>query len=510
METQSIWFESNENLEFPVFKGEEEVDVAIIGGGITGVTAAYLLSQTGLRVKLLEANKVGVSNTGRSTGNLYSVVDIFFEELKTKYDSNTILKILESREEAVNFIEKTIQTLKIDCDFKRVPWILYSGTEEMDEKIQKEYVAAMDFGLKVQWLEEGNELLAPLNGRVGMKLENQAQFNPYQYVIGVARILSSQNCTIHEGSRVTDIEKNEDFFTLTTDEGTVTTKHLIEATHTPIGFSSLQTVLGPYREYGVASKTKKRLTQDGIYWGHFKKGKVTSVRHYKDHLLVIGEPHKVGQGSSIEGIQHLKDFARSHFSAKEFPYVWGGQHYRPADLLPYIGKRMGSNSYVATGFSTDGLTYGTVAALIIKDDILGIQNPFAEIYRSGRITPLKSAYKFIKENMNVVQQYAEDYLRHDEIRELKNGQGIVVNEEGRRYAINKDEEGELHVCSAVCPHLGCIVHWNEGERSWDCPCHGSRFDLMGHVIEGPALIGLETVHDPKIQDINQRPSEAQQ
>lgn len=510
METQSIWFESQNNFKFSSFEGKEEVDVAIIGGGITGVTAAYLLSQTGLRVKLLEAGRIGESNTGRSTGNLYSVVDKFFEELKSKYDEATILTILKSREEAINFIEKTIQTLNIDCDFKRVPWVRFSGTKEMDDPIQKEFVIAQELGLKVEWLEEGHEMLAPLQGRVGMKLDNQAQFNPYQYVAGVADILSHQGCGIHEGSRVNEIEKNEDSFTLTTDKGTLVTRHLIEATHTPIGISVLQTVLGPYREYGIATQTTKRLSQDGIYWGHYQKGKVTSVRHYKDRLLVIGEPHKVGQGSSIEGMGKLKTYAREYFGAEDISHEWGGQHYRPADLLPFIGQRLGSRSYVATGFATDGLTYGTVAALIIKDDILGIQNPYAEIYRSSRITPLKSAYKFIKENLNVVQQYAGDYLRHDSVKKLRADEGIVVNENGRRYAINKDQEGTLHVCSGICPHMGCIVHWNEGEHSWDCPCHGSRFDRLGNVIEGPALKSLGPVYESQELDIKRRQSEAQQ
>ncbi|WPU64202.1 FAD-dependent oxidoreductase [Peredibacter starrii] len=510
METQSIWFSPNNEFEFAPFKGNEEVDVTIIGGGITGITAAYLLSQTGLKVKLLEANKLGVSNTGRSTGNLYCTMDVLFQDLLSKYDSNTILKVLQSREEAINFIEKTIQTLKIDCDFKRVPWVLFSGAEEVDKKIEKEYAHAMELGLKVEWLDKGHELLRPLKGRVGLKLDHQAQFNPYDYVLGVARILSQQGCSIHEGSRVLEIDKDGDLFSLTTDQGTLITKHLIEATHTPIGFSALQTVLGPYREYGVASKTTRPLVEDGIFWGRYDVDKKFSVRHYKDHLLIIGQPHKVGQGSSLEGIEHLKEFGQKMFALEEYQFEWGGQHYRPADLLPYIGRRMGSNSFVATGFSTDGLVYGTLAALIIKDEILGIQNSYAELYRSNRITPLKSAYKFIKENMNVAQKYAEDYLHREEIKDLGVDQGMVVNEDGRRYAINKDEEGHLHVCSAVCPHLGCIVHWNEGERTWDCPCHGSRFDRLGHVIEGPALKGLETVHEPKIGEVNQRSSEAQQ
>lgn len=494
MKTRSIWFEADVKSNYKALDGVKEVDVAIIGGGITGVTAAYLLSQTGHRIALLEADRIGVSTTGRSTGNLYSVMDIFFSELKTKYDDETIKRIIEGRKNAVDFIEKTVNTLGLECDFKRVPWVLFSGTGEMDDLIQKEYELAKSFELDPVWLPEQHEMLLPLKGRMGFMLEGQAQFNPYLYVDGLARVLSRQGCSIYEDSRVNEIAKDGELFSLETAKGEIKTKCLIEATHTPLGLSAYHTVLGPYREYGVAGTTKESLNREGIYWGHYQKGKVTSVRQYKDRLLVIGEPHKVGQGDTNEAVERLKNYARHYFSVMDFSHEWGGQHYRPADLLPYIGKKMGSSSYVATGLSTDGLTFGTLAALIIKDDILGIDNPYAELFRANRLTPLKSAYKFFKENSNAMKQFVEDYLRHDEIRELGPDQGIVLTEEGRKYAVNKDQEGNFHVCSGICTHMGCVVHWNAGECSWDCPCHGSRFDRDGKVLEGPAMKSLESVY----------------
>ena len=498
MDTRSIWFDPEGSFSYPALTENKKVDVVIIGGGIAGVTAAKLLTDQGKSVILLEAGKIGQSTTGRSTGNLYAMVDIFFADLISKYDEDTIKNILASRRAAIKLIEENVRTYGIDCDFQHVPWTVFSGTPEMDEKIKREYELAKALGLNAQLLDEKDELLIPFSGRVGIKIENQAQFNPFQYTKGLLEIIQKKNCEIYEDTRVTDIERIDDKYELTTANAKIEAQHVIEATHTPIGISALQTVLGPYREYGVAGKCTKELHRPGIYWGHYERGKVTSVRSYQkngeNHLLVIGEPHKVGQGDSLEKMEKLKSFGRQYFSMSGYTHQWGGQHYRPADLLPYIGKTS-EGKYVATGFSTDGLTYGTLAAMIIKDEILGIKNPHAELYSPKRFTPRKSLTKFVKENLNVMTMFLKDYLHGEKIRSLKPGEGIVIHDDERRYAISKSPEGELKVCNAICPHLGCVVHWNAAETSWDCPCHGSRYAQSGEVLEGPALSGLDVMSD---------------
>lgn len=491
MEPKSIWIKSPQK-SYPALSTNISTDVVIIGGGICGITTAKILSEHNISCVVLEGHEVAQSNTGRSTGNLYSVVDLSFADLCKKYPHETIQKVFKSRAEAVELIEKTIGQYQLNCDFKRVPWVKFSGSQEMDETIQEEFSLLKDF-VPIEWLPNDHPTLSSLQGRQGFFLKDQAQFNPYEYVQQLANKISKK-CSIYENTRVEKIEKDKDNFVVKTPKGEVHATFVVEATHTPTGFSPLQTVLGPYREYGVAGKAKIKFSE-GIFWGNYEKDQITSVRSYSrdgtDYIMVIGRPHKVGQedgNKSVEGLTE-KGIKWGLFTEPEF--IWGGQHYRPADLFPYIGEANRQNHFLATGFSTDGLVYGTVAAQIISNLIFKSPDPYSEIYNSRRLTPLKSAKKFIQENANVLKQYVNDYLHKEELPKLKINEAKVVSFEGHKYAVSKDHQGKEEVCSAVCTHLGCIVHWNDVESSWDCPCHGSRFQRDGEVIEGPALKPLK-------------------
>lgn len=491
---KSIWMKDVRAESFPSFRGELEVDVAIVGGGICGITSAQLLSGQGLTVAVLEAHEVAASNTGMSTGNLYCMLDIFLEELSSKYDYATVKKVVKSRKESIALIESNIQKYGIECSYKKVPWVRFSAIAEMDDKIRKEYQHAVKLGLDVYWMEARD--LENLRGRVGVKISNQAQFNPYAYTYFLAKSILKESCQIFEHSHADKIEHVDERYQLTTSQGILKAKHVIEATHTPLKISHLHTMLGPYREYGVSAPGGKILDQ-GIFWGYYQKDHLVSVRTHesqgKSHILVIGGPHKVGQGDGIAKIESLKNHGRLYFGVGEFDFEWGGQHYRPADLLPYIGKNA-NGIYVATGFSTDGLTYGTLAASMFSDLILDRDNPYTELYNPLRVTPVKSAAHFIKENSNVFMMYVKDYMKHDEVHALERNEGVVIKDGGSRMAVCKDHEGEVRMCSAVCPHMGGIVHWNQAESSWDCPLHGSRFDLGGEILEGPAMSGLAGIN----------------
>lgn len=491
MNNQSIWIDSENYPTHPALNENITVDVAIIGGGICGISSAKILSQYNLKIAVIEGQQVGVSNTGRSTGNLYSIVDIPLNELMKKHELQTIREVLHYRKEAVDYIEKLILENNIDCDFKRVPLIKFSAIEETDAEIKDEFEIAKGLNLLPEWLDSVSEELKPFKGRCGFLIRQQAQMNPYKYVNQLLLSIKEENFKIYENTRVENIEKENEVFILKTPNGIVHAKYVIEATHTPLGFSPLQTVLGPYQEYGIAGKLTKEVKEDGIYWGYYEKGKITSLRTYNDSLLTIGEPHKVGQGNSLEKMSKLIHRARDLTLIDEVSYSWGGQHFRPADYLPYIGEGMHKNSFVATGFSTDGLTYGTLASLMMCNFILDKNHPAQYLFNAKRVTPIKSAKNFFKENMNVGKQYLMDYLKREKVHHLEKGSGIVVDYEGTKYALSKLDNGEVKVCSAICTHLGCVVHWNNAELSWDCPCHGSRFNQSGEVIEGPALKALE-------------------
>ncbi len=495
MEKTSAWVSDAEPVSFPRLDGETEADVAVIGGGITGITAAYLLSRSGKRVVVLEALRVGAGSTGYSTGNLYSPVG--GEGLHTigmKFNDARVQEVVESRGLAVDFIEQTISEHAIACEFRRVPWSLFTVDGRNRDFIAKEQAAAAKAGLRVS-----PAVSFPGGTPEGFSVPGQAQFNPFRYVTGLAAAISSENCRIFEHTRFTGIEEGERC-TVHTESGLVRAAHVIMATHTPKGIYMVHTNLGPYREYAVAAKLKGGYPEPGIYWemqgtGHY------SMRTFETAegklLVVLGETHKVGQKiRSEECYDRLELFLRKRFEVDSVVHKWSAQQYKPSDSIPYIGKTTGDHrTYIATGFAADGLTYGTAAAMIISDSILGRDNKFLHTYQATRLTPLASAEKFVKENVNVAYELIKDWISKDTgtFAEVKPGEGRVMDVDGGKHAVHRDRNGGLHVCSAVCPHMGCIVHWNEAEESWDCPCHGSRFASDGQVLEGPAINPLKKV-----------------
>jgi glycine/D-amino acid oxidase-like deaminating enzyme/nitrite reductase/ring-hydroxylating ferredoxin subunit len=492
--TQSIWKAKAPDLYFPELREEIEADVAIIGGGITGITTAHLLSKTGKKVVVLEAYKTGEGTTSDSTGNLYSMVDNRLHHIQSALDDNTARVVAESRTSAVNLIEYLTNQYKVACNFKRMPWYLYSETGDKDETIEKERKIAEKLGMKVMSTQE---LPLPFQIKSAIKIDNQAQFNPSAYVKGLAERINRQDCRIYENSGVTNIQKNS-VFVLSTPQGRVKATKVILATHTPKGVLAVQTVLGPYREYAIAAKLKSGIYPEGIFWSTDSKHH-HSIRSFKtqseSYLLVIGEHHKVGQAEDHEYFfRQLENDVRKLFDIDSIEYRWSAQHYKPADGIPYIGESSTKGMYIATGFSTDGLVYGTVAAMILSDTISGKGNPWAETYDSKRFTPVASAKKFVKENMNVLGEYLKAFTAKrdsDILSYIKPGEGKVIENKSEKWAVYREENGHIHIVSAVCTHMKCIVNWNNAEKTWDCPCHGNRFKYTGEVIEGPSFLPLE-------------------
>jgi glycine/D-amino acid oxidase-like deaminating enzyme/nitrite reductase/ring-hydroxylating ferredoxin subunit len=491
---KSIWKARSPSPDFSSLKNNIEVDVAIVGGGITGITTAHLLSNHGRKVAVLEAMKIGEGTTGDSTGNLYTMVDKRMHQIQSKFDDDTLKVVAESRTAAVSLIEDLTRKFGIACNFKRMPWYLFSESEKEDRLIEQEIAAARKTGLQVTALDS---LPLPFEISSAMKIENQAQFNPAAYVKGFAKKINRQNCHIYANTPVLEVKKGSPFI-LTTPEGKITASKVVLATHVPKGVLMVQTVLGPYREYALAARLYGGDYPDGIFWST-DPGHHASIRSFKtktdSYLLIIGEDHKVGQTDDHEiFFKRLDDYARRRFDISTIDYRWSAQHYKPADGLPYIGESSDEGIYIATGFSTDGLVYGTVAAMILSDVIAGRENPWAGTYDSKRFTPVASARKFLMENINVIGEYLKGFTRSsgdDTPDQVRPGEGKVMVIKNEKLAVHREKSGQLHIVSAVCPHMKCIVKWNNAEMTWDCPCHGSRFKATGEVIEGPAYNPLE-------------------
>jgi glycine/D-amino acid oxidase-like deaminating enzyme/nitrite reductase/ring-hydroxylating ferredoxin subunit len=492
----SVWFTDVEKTSFPPLNKQIEVDVAIIGGGITGITAAFLLAKAGKKVAVLEAHNVGTGSTGFSTGNLYCPIGgEGLHSIAGKFNEAKVRDVLESRSLAVDLIEQIIRNHHIDCDFRRVPWSLFTVEGHGREYIEKEQLIMQNAGFPLS-----SALSVPYTAEYGFTVPDQAQFNPLKYVVTFARMISDDNCQIFENTRVTGFEDGAPC-TVQTENGSVIASQVIMATHTPKGIYMVHTNLGPYREYAVAVTLKGKYPDPGIFWelqdnGHY------SMRIFDSHegklLMALGESHKVGQKvRNEECYDRLEAFLRKRFKVDQVVYKWSAQQYKASDILPYIGKSpTNKNTYIATGFAADGLTYGTLAAMIISDSILGRENKWSDTYDASRLTPIASAQNFIKENVNVAYELIKDWISSDSatFEDVKNNEGRILDLPDGKHAVHRDGNGELHICSAVCPHMGCIVHWNHAEESWDCPCHGSRFSKDGEVLEGPAINPLKKVH----------------
>ncbi|MEK8089385.1 FAD-dependent oxidoreductase [Thermithiobacillus plumbiphilus] len=493
MQAISVWEGTGKRSDFPVLQGELQVDVAIVGGGITGVSAAMLLAQAGKRVALLEAGRIGSGTTGHSTGNLYGVVGQGLSKIASKWDEDTMRTVARSRMAAVELIEKTVQTHGIDCGFARRPWHLYTTPETTQENpmLEAEYEAARKAGLTATLV---SDLPLPVPVDRVLRVDDQAQFHPLNYVRGLAASIASADCRILENSRVLEIDHGSG--SLRTANGQVKAEQIVLATHSPLGIDVTQAEMKVYREYGVAVKLQDDKYPEGIFWA---AGSGYSTRSWQDgedkYLILVGGKHVTGHETETEHYyDELTNYLHAHYGVSEMAYRWSAQQYRPADLLPYIGPSLGAgNVYVATGFAADGLTFGTLAAVLISEEIMGRKTPWAELYKARRFTPVKSAREFLSENLSVSRHLIQDRLKQGEpggLAALAVDEGALLELDGENVAAYRDQQGTLHALSPVCPHMKCLVHWNAAERSWDCPCHGSRFNFRGEVLEGPALSPL--------------------
>jgi glycine/D-amino acid oxidase-like deaminating enzyme/nitrite reductase/ring-hydroxylating ferredoxin subunit len=502
----SIWTATAEAVSFPRLSRDTEVDVAIIGGGITGITTAALLAEEGLRVAVLEADRIGMGATGHSTGNLYAMVGEPLHKLAVKWGDDQVWRMVASRMAAIDLVEKNTRDYGLQCNFSRQPWVLYSvdSSSASNAVIDREYQCMRDAGLEAKVT---TDIPLPVEIHRALVVSGQAQFHPLRYVRQLADAIRSGRCMIFEEAPVSGID--EEAGLVTAGAYTVKANRIVMATHTPKGFNTIQTELGPYREYAVAAPVQTRQLAAGIFWSIGPDA--TSTRLFemggKAWVMMIGGKHKTGQKSDPDtAFARLEAVLQSRFDAGPAEFRWSAQQYRAADHLPYIGPSIGSERLLlATGFAGDGLTFGTLAAVIIADHIAGRRNPYADLYTPRRFTPLKSAGSFLKENLNVASYYVKDYIKGGEVTQLSEvprGEGRIVDLDGDKLAVYRDDAYQLHVVSPVCTHLKCIVHWNQAERSWDCPCHGSRFSTDGTVLEGPALAPLERRMMPRATGAN--------
>jgi len=502
METLSVWRGTAAPTAFAPLGRDVTADVLIIGGGITGVTLADLLAEQQRdpkpRVVLLEAAAIGSGATGNSTGNLYETLSRGLREIVSHWDADVARRVVAERRAAVAFIEERCRLLP-DVGFRRCP-LLQWADDGHQHALHKEFDALRAAGCAAQSVDS---VPAPLPAPAGhaVLLPGQAQFQPQAYVAALARRAAEAGADIHEHSRVLELDvKAKRAITAT---GSVTAKEIVMATHTPKGVHLVHAEMPVHREYAIALESLPcGPPGPGIFWWladeHLSiRTTQANGRHY---LVCVGQEHKVGIHNATAGLMALEMLAKKHLGERPVTHRWSAQNYRGADGLPFIG-RVASGCFIATGFGTDGLTWGTVAARLIAAELLGHQAAFAELVRPGRLPLVKGARNIVEENVTVVTQLVKDYLtsrQGEKLAQLRPGDSAIIDAEGETFAAWRAPDGELFAVSNTCPHLGCKVHWNSVETTWDCPCHGSRFRPDGTVIEGPALAGLKRRHAPPL------------
>ena len=493
--TTSPWMATAQVPDFPPLAEDAECDVCIVGAGIAGITTAYTLTKAGRRVIVLDDGPIGGGESGRTTAHLSWALDDYYVEIEELHGAAGARIAAESHRAAVDRIESIVRQEHIECDFERVDGYWFAAKPGDDRLLDAEAEAARRAGAgQVERVARIAGL--PFETTAALRFANQAQFHPLKYLTGLARAIVKGGGRIHCGSHVDDFENRPRRPRVTTTEKhSVTADAVVFATNTPVNdWVKIHTKQAPYRTYVIAVRIPPNAVPRGLYWDTSNPYYYVRLATDTDGhplLIVGGEDHKTGQADDqVRRFGSLLEWTRRRFPmAGDIAYRWSGQVLEPNDYMGFIGRNPGDeNVYIATGDSGNGMTHGTIAGMLIPDLILGVENRWVKLYDPAR-KMLRAAPEFVKENVNVAAMYA-DWVTPGEVSspdEIKPGTGAIMREGFKKFAVYRDENGVVHIRSAVCTHLFCIVDWNSVEKTWDCPCHGSRFDPYGRVLNGPAV-----------------------
>lgn len=542
---KSYWIDSvKENIEYKKLEENIKTDICIIGGGLTGVATAYNLSKYKIKTVLIDKGKIGMQTSGNSTAKITSQHGLIYKYLIDSKGRDFARKYYEANEEAIKNIKNIIDSENIDCEFEYQPSYVFTQKIQDVEKIKDEVEAVNSFGgnaklveahdipinkiVGEEFVEKGNEKLKisgdniekenlnlerdiikermkqilPIKAMTGIKFENQAQYNPYKFITALTKICHDSGVQIYENTKAIDVdtEDNDEYYVVTLDNGCkIKTKYLVVATKYPIfnipGFYFMK--MYQSTSYAIAMQTKQRLFE-GMYINSEEPTISLRTAKYGDEylLIVVGFDHKTGAEIDLSNsYKYLEEIAKNLYPDGKIKYRWNTEDCITLDKIPYIGEysKMWENAFVATGFNKWGVTTSNIAARIITDKILGEKNEYAEIFKSTRLEPVKN----IKEVTNMVKESVNSLvfkkleIPQEEANQIQEGEGKIVEVNGQKIGIYKDKNGQIYKINPVCKHLGCELSWNNLDKTWDCPCHGSRYDYMGNLIYGPSVKDLE-------------------
>lgn len=503
LDTTPYWARTATLPRFPALDSNLTVDVAIVGAGMTGITTAYLLKSAGIRVALLEREQCASIDTGHTSAHLTMVTDTPLSDLVKRHGRDTASAIWDAGRLAIDRIETHVEAERIDCDFRRVPGFLHAahaGKGMSQDGLRKQAELATELGFAASFAPE----IRPF-GLPGARFEDQALFHPRKYLAGLLRSISGDGSAVFENTTVEDVTDGP--LVVKANGHTISCAYVVLATHTPlIGKSSLvsatllQSKLALYTSYVMAGRLPTGQIPYGLYWDTMDPYHYLRVEPSQGVDLIVfgGADHKTGQVTNTENCyQAVEKALRRIAPAVEFTDRWSGQVLETIDGLPFIGETA-ERQFTVTGCAGNGMTFGTLGAMMARDAVLGRSNPWQTLLDPHRAAIRSGAWDYVRENKDYLYYMVRDHLarRHAKsIGHLQPGQGRVVSLEGKRVAAYRDPHGVLTLRSAICTHLGCEVQWNQAEATWDCPCHGSRFKSDGAVMAGPAESPLPAVGD---------------
>ncbi|SFK40137.1 Glycine/D-amino acid oxidase [Halobacillus dabanensis] len=506
------------NQSLPTFKALKEdtaTEIAIVGGGITGVTTAYLLAKAGKKVTLIESDVLLNGTTGHTTAKVTAQHGLIYHELIKHFGEEEASLYYQAQMSALDSIEEWINKYQIDCDWVKEDAYLFSTSQKGAHKLEKEYEAYQALGIPGG---TDNSLPFDIETTKSLSMKNQARFHPLKYLTALVEEFTKMGGEIYEHTKAIDVKEKDRIEVETGNGYTVACEKLISCSHFPFydGKGLYFSRMYADRSYVIAIEPEKNVPE-GMYLSIDEPKRSIRTADYNGTslLLIGGESHKTGQGVDTSfHYNALEEFAAETFGVKKKWFQWSAQDLTTLDKVPYIGPITRNNErvFIATGFRKWGMTNGTLAAKLISAYVLGEKSLFHDLFKPSRFKSDPSMKQFISQNFDVATHLVDGKLElvADRPKSLKSGEGMVVQWKGERAGAYRDEEGKLHVLDTTCTHMGCEVEWNSGDHTWDCPCHGSRFSYDGAVVEGPAKqplmkIAIEEGHEvpPHIEESDQ-------
>jgi glycine/D-amino acid oxidase-like deaminating enzyme/nitrite reductase/ring-hydroxylating ferredoxin subunit len=502
LDTTPYWAASEPLPTFPALDRAQTVDAVVVGGGITGLTAAYLLTQAGKSVALIERRRCVEIDTGHTSAHVTMVTDLPLSSLIQYFGRDHAQAAWDAGLAAIAQIDAAVRANDIACDFAWVPGYLHAVFGEPNASDRKflrgQADAAVDLGFDAEFVDE-----VPLYGGPGVRFDDQARFHPRKYLAGLMRAIIAKGGHIYEHTEAGEFSDRP--LAVTANGHKLSCGEIVLATHTPLmGKASLasatlfQTKLALYTTYVVAGRVAKGAVPDALFWDTGDPYHYLRIEPATDHDVVVlgGEDHKTGQADDTTACyDRLARKLKALVPSAQITHRWSGQVIETPDGLPYIGETA-EHQFAATGFSGNGMTFGTLGGMMAADRVLGRRNPWSDLFDPARKKVFGGAWDYLRENKDYPYYMIRDRFAGAEARSLRavrRGEARIVEHDGQQVAVCRDETGRATAVSAICTHMGCLVDWNEAERTWDCPCHGSRFAVDGTVLAGPAEKALQKV-----------------